>query len=108
MMAGRRARRSFQAMQPAPSGSRICGGSCALDVELDSARQFDNGFGVAPVFKEGEFEGLGAIDEQPAVKSMLLLGDPVAAAVLADKRNSRCRVARGRFDEFHVGSPCCW
>ena len=50
-------------MQAEPWSLRICGGSRALDVELDSARQFDNGFGVAPVFKEGEFEGLGAIDE---------------------------------------------
>jgi|HubBroStandDraft_5_1064220.scaffolds.fasta_scaffold49784_3 hypothetical protein len=95
-------------MQAEPWSLRICGVSRALGVEFDFTRQFDNGLGVAPVFKEGEFEGLGAINEEATIKSMLLLGDPVAAAVLADKGDGRCRVTRGRFGEFHVGHPCCW
>jgi hypothetical protein len=48
---------------------------------------------------------LGAIDEQAAVKAVLFLGDPMAAFVLADKDDCRCRATRWRFDELHVGIP---
>ena len=95
----------------------------AADIKLDLAWQFHDRFGMMSVFKESVFQRLGAIDEQSAIEAMLFLGDPVAAAVPADKRNGRCKVARGRFDEFHVGIPfhdeasrfpvvrtfrCCW
>jgi hypothetical protein len=51
------------------------------------------------------FDGLGAIDEQAAIEAVLFLGNPVAAAVPADKDDCRCRAARWRFDELHVGIP---
>jgi hypothetical protein len=57
------------------------------------------------VLEQCVFDGLRAVDEQAAVEAVLFLGDPVAAAVLADKDDGRCRAARGRFDEFHVGLP---
>jgi hypothetical protein len=54
------------------------------------------------VLEQRVFDGLGAIDEQAAIKAVLLLGDPLAALVAADEDDGRCRAARGRFDEFHV------
>jgi hypothetical protein len=82
--------------------------ACAVGIEFDFPRQFDNGFGMVAVLEECVFEGLSAINEQSAIEAVLFLGDPVATTVPANKRNSRCRVARGRFGEFHVGIPCWW
>jgi hypothetical protein len=48
---------------------------------------------------------LCAVYEQAAIEAVLFLGDPVAAAVFADKDDRRCRAARWRFDELHVGIP---
>src|SRR5260370_28688641 len=58
-----------------------------------------------PVRKQGILDGLRGVDEQPAIKAVLFLGDPVAAAVPADKDDGRCRATRWRFDELHVGVP---
>src|ERR1700676_353902 len=87
------------------AGDAIGGGKLAAHVELDFARQLDDGLGMTAIFKERVFEGLRAVDEQAAIAAVLLLGDPVAAAVLANKDDSRCRAARWRFDELHVGIP---
>src|SRR6188472_484549 len=57
------------------------------------------------VLEQRVFDGLGAADEQAAIKAVLFLGDPVAAFVLADKDDGRCRATRWRFDELHVGIP---
>jgi hypothetical protein len=37
------------------------------------------------VLEQCVFDGLRAVDEQAALESVLFLGDPVAAVVLADK-----------------------
>src|ERR1700716_260461 len=50
-------------------------------------------------------DGLRAVDEQAAVETALFLGDPVATLVLANEDDCRCRTARWRFDELHVGIP---
>jgi hypothetical protein len=42
------------------------------------------------------FDGLSAVDEQAAIEAMLFLGNPVAAAVLADKDDGGDRTARWR------------
>src|SRR6476659_9641630 len=81
------------------------GGKLAGHIELDFARQLDDGFGVMAVLEQCVFDGLGAVDEQAAIKAVLFLGDPVAAFVPADKDDSRCRATRWRFDELHVGIP---
>jgi hypothetical protein len=57
------------------------------------------------VLEQRVFDGLGAVDEQAAIETVLFLSDPVAAAVFADKDDCRCRAARWRFDELHVGIP---
>ena len=57
----------------------------AAHVEFDAARQFDDGLGMTPVFEQGVFDGLGAIDAQAALEAVLVLRDPAAAAVLADE-----------------------
>jgi hypothetical protein len=43
---------------------------------------------MTPVFEQGVFDGLGAIDEQAAIEAVLFLRDPAAAAVLADEDNA--------------------
>jgi hypothetical protein len=48
---------------------------------------------------------LRTVDEQAAIKAVLFLDDPVAAAVAADKDDGGCRATRWRFDELHVGIP---
>jgi hypothetical protein len=48
---------------------------------------------------------LRAVDEQAAIKTVLFLDDPVAALVLANKDDCRCRTTRWRFDELHVDVP---
>ena len=79
----------------------------AIQIEFYFTRQLDDGFRMMAILKEREFERLCAVDEQAAIKAILFLGDPVAAAVLADKSDGRCRTARRRFFELHVAIPCC-
>src|SRR5665213_3811141 len=57
------------------------------------------------VFGQHVFDGLRAVDEQAAIETALFLGDPLAAAVLANEDDGRCRATRGRFDELHVRCP---
>ena len=79
--------------------------SITLCFEFDFAGQFDDGFRMMAVFEQRVFDGLRAVHEQAAIEAVLLLGDPVAAFVAADEDDVRCRTARWRFDEFHVGVP---
>ena len=81
------------------------GGKLAGHVELDFARQLDDGFGVMTVLEQRVFDGLGAADEQAAIKAVLFLGDPLAALVHANIYYGRGRATRWRFDELHVGIP---
>src|ERR1700740_3106549 len=71
-------------------GFEFGGGELAAHVELDLACQLDDGFGVTAVLEQRVFDGLRAVDEQAAVKAVLFLGDPIAAAVLADKDDVGC------------------
>ena len=81
------------------------GGAVAAHVEFDFARQLDDGFGMMAILEQRVFDGLRAVDEQAAIETVLFLGDPVAAAVPANKDDCRWRTARWRFGEFHVGIP---
>ena len=83
----------------------IGGGELAAHVELDFTRQLDDCFGVTTVLEQRILDGLRAVDEQAAIEAILFLGDPVAAAVPADKDDCGCRTARWRFDGLHVGIP---
>jgi hypothetical protein len=91
----------------AGGGKAIGGGEPAAHVELDFARQFDDGFGVMAVLEQRIFDGLRAIDEETAIEAVLFLGNPLAAAVPADKDDVGCSAARGRFDEFHFRISFC-
>jgi hypothetical protein len=77
----------------------------AAHVELDFTRQLDDGFRMVAVLEQGVTEGLRAVDEQAPIEAALFLGDPIAAAILTNKDDGKCRTARGRFDELHVGFP---
>jgi hypothetical protein len=57
------------------------------------------------VLEQGVFHGLRAAHEQTAEQAGLFLGDPLAAAVAADKDDGGRRTIRWRFDELHVGIP---
>jgi hypothetical protein len=83
----------------------IGGGAATPHVELDFARQLDDGLGMMPVLEQRVFDGLGAVDEQTAIETILFLRDPLAAAVFADEDDVGQKTARGRFDELHVGYP---
>jgi hypothetical protein len=57
------------------------------------------------ILEQRVFDGLRAVDEQAAIETVLFLGNPVAAPVLANKDDCRCRTTRRRFDELHVDVP---
>jgi hypothetical protein len=63
----------------------IGGGDIATHVELDFTRQLDDCFGMMAILKKRVLDGLRAVDEQAAIKTVLFLGDPVTAAVLANE-----------------------
>jgi hypothetical protein len=83
----------------------IGGGKLATHVEFDVARQLDDCLRMMSILEQRVFDGLRAVDEQAAVETALFLGDPVAAAVLADEDDGGCRTTRWRFDQLHVGTP---
>jgi hypothetical protein len=89
----------------ARGGYEIRGGALAAHVELDFARQLDDGFEVMAILEQRVFDGLRAVDEQAAVEAILFQDDPVATAVLANKDDRRLRAARWRFDELHISIP---
>jgi hypothetical protein len=69
------------------------------------ARKFNDRFGVMVILEQRIFDRLGPVDEQTAIEAILFLGNPIAAAVFANKHDLGCRAARWRFDELHVGIP---
>ena len=77
---------------------KSAGSGCALrddgvgvlaHVELDLARQLDDGFRMLSVLEQRIFDGLGAADEQAAIEAVLLLRDPLSPMVAADENNGR-------------------
>ena len=71
----------------ASDGRLSRGGRRTAHIEFDFARQFDDGFGMVAVFEQRVFDGLRTADEQAAIETILFLGDPLAAPVLANKND---------------------
>ena len=63
----------------------MIGSGVTAHVELDFARDFDDGFGMMAVLEQRVFERLRAADEQAAKQAVLFLGDPVATVIPADE-----------------------
>src|SRR5271169_2500488 len=63
----------------------------ATQIELENTGNHDDGLGPMSVLEHREPECLRAVDEQAAAKSLLVLNNPVAATVLADKEELRSR-----------------
>lgn len=57
------------------------------------------------ILEQRIFDRLRPVDEQTAVEAVLFLGNPIAAAVFANKHDLGCGAARWRFDKLHVGTP---
>jgi hypothetical protein len=96
-----------------PSMKRILGVSrrrmarrrVVAHVELKNAWGGHDSFRVMAVLEKGIPDGIGTAHEQAAVETTLFLRDPVAAAILTNKDDRRCRATQGRFDELHVSIP---
>jgi hypothetical protein len=87
---------------------RLMSDTCrAGQIELENSGYHDDRLGPISIFEQRVAERLGAVDEQATATMLLILHDPVAAAVLADKEEGRSR--RGRFLLAH--DTCllrCW
>jgi hypothetical protein len=57
----------------------------AIHVELKNTRNHNDGVGLIPIFEQREPERFCAVDEQSTTKAMLVLNNPIAAAVPSDK-----------------------
>jgi hypothetical protein len=66
-----------------------------LQVEFEHARNHDHGTGTTAVFEPRVAQRFGAVDEQPAVQSLLVLHDPLALLL---------RPIRNRMDLASEGS----
>jgi len=64
-------------------------------IELENAGNHDDGLGPMSILEHREPERFRPIDEQAAAKVLLVLNNPVTAAVLTDEEELRSR--RGRF-----------
>ena len=74
----------------------------AAHVELKNAWGGHDSFQVMSILERGIPDGVDTAHEQTAVETILFLGDPAAAPVLANQDDFGA--ARGRFDEFHFRS----
>jgi hypothetical protein len=84
------------------------GARLASQIELKNAGNHDDGLGLMSVLEHREPERFRPVDEQAAAKVLLVLNDPVSAAVLTNKEDVRslARCRRGRFQLAHDTSPC--
>jgi hypothetical protein len=73
-----------------------------LHVELKNSRNHDDRLGPMPVFEQCKPERFGAVDEQATTTVLLILDNPIAAAVLADEEEMR---SGGRFLLAHDTAP---
>ena len=79
-----------------------------VQIELENAGNHDHGLRAVAALEHGKFQGFGAVDEQATAEALLILGDPVAVAVLADAEQPRQRrrgSRRGRFGLAHDTFP---
>ncbi len=58
-------------------------------IELESARDHDDGLQPVSIFEPGELQGLVAVDEQTAATTALIPHDPFAATIPADEEDDR-------------------
>lgn len=61
----------------------------AAHVELKDSGHHDNCLRSISILEHRKFHGFGAIDEQAATKTLLILRDPISPAVSADAKQSR-------------------
>jgi hypothetical protein len=59
----------------------------ATHIELNLARQFDDGLGMMSVLEQRILDGLGSIDEKATVRPALLLDDSLAVSVSANEHD---------------------
>src|SRR6516165_5170095 len=57
------------------------------DIQLKNTGHQPNGFGMVSILSERELKGCRLSDEEAAAKAVLVLDDPIAAAVLANKKD---------------------
>jgi len=69
-------------------------------VEFENSGYHDYGLRAVAVLEHGKFHGFGAVDEQATAKAFLIPNDPVAAAVLADRKSEDLK----QFDEGGLSS----
>jgi hypothetical protein len=81
--------------------------SLAAHIELKNTWNHNDRLRPISILKHCEFEGFGEIDKKSAAAALIVLDDPIAAAVFADQelRQSGTRLRRGRFRMFHDTSP---
>jgi hypothetical protein len=72
-------------------------------IKFENTGNHDDGLGPMSVLEHRELERFRTIHEQAAATVLLVLDNPVTAAVLADKEKLRSR--RGRFQLAHDTSP---
>jgi hypothetical protein len=75
----------------------------AAHIEFEGSRNHDDGLTLISILKQREPERFCSANEQATTTVLLVLNNPVAAAVLADKKEMRFR--RGRFLLAHDTSP---
>ena len=57
------------------------------DIQLKNTGHHPNGFGMVSILSERELEGSRLSDEEAAAKAVLVLNNPIAAAVLANQKD---------------------
>ena len=57
------------------------------NIQLKNTGHQPNGFGMVSILSERELKGCRLSDEEAAAKAVLVLDDPIAAAVLANKKD---------------------
>ena len=57
------------------------------DIQLKNTGHHPNGFGMVSILSERELKGCCLSDEEAAAKAVLVLNNPIAAAVLANQKD---------------------
>jgi hypothetical protein len=80
---------------------RVWRGSDVAHVQLEAAGNGDDGFRMVAVLEQCVTQCIRAVHEQATEQAVLLLCDPLAAAISADQYDRE----GGRFDGFQDNSP---